>query len=602
VAVPLLGYTDATRRWPVNAKRIIFWGKEPNVGMFTQARSIPNAYVCIDNKSINHEKLIEEANINDWYREVVSGAVPWIVALKEMMLSEKDSKVQEIIEKLELTSRERGELIFECDDNEEKDRVVNFIESGDSANCREVEGRQVIQKDGQWFSYNNKGGMYRISNATFKIERCTWLPNKKKNKGVISGTVQYKGREERFNAPMREFMAHTVRWLREFMVENQMGFLETSKSWERYMTAISNAFNPEEVIQEAREARVGWSKDLTQFVFPNATMSNGLVDEQDLGLPVDGLPCEKVTGRTIATSVLEKFLEPNDLNRNFWASFMCILSNVSAPYYGQSVRKIGIVGSDLFCELFAKGLGLIEEHQPKVTNTSLKKLSAMIQHDVPPYFTFDNNFNTVAKWMEDAISKNVIVQLTEAQAAMFSGEGWRFIHLEDMASGDHLRFGSDILQHAVRTIQTEGVSIDADDPLPGLASLIASWVVSRTDEDTDCAVIYSALNLISDNGLWGDVDAGAAFLYAVFALVMDGQTSITRKGYDKKLSDVVLDGDTVVMYKRVMKKMPFVKSRKKVSEKLFNLGILTHSTPTEWILKRDKWEEIHSRWLSSYQD
>ena len=595
--VPLLGYTAATKHWPVQTNKIVFWGTKPTVEMFRHARHLPNAYVCIADGNIDHEALIHSGDIHAWMQHVMRTAKPWISALKDVILDYPEKLTDKILYTVNLTPMEHGELVFECQP-EEKQKVEEFLQTEGAVNTRTLDNIRILEKDNTWLAQAKDRRLYQISNAVIRIESYAKY-NSNDNEIYLIGVVKHKHKEERFTARMQEFDRNPSKWITQFMAAKGMGLFHVQQRWKPKLKDLIYEFNPAEPRFMEREARVGWTSDLTQFVFPTLTLRGGLIDETGISLPEDELPCAKVTGRPVPKSVLSKFVDKNDSNRGFWAMFLATLYNVTAPYYGHGRRKIGAIGSTQTCDQFANGLGLQNStiQAPKIQ--TLRNLDTKLRHDVPLYLAFDTNFKVVTRWLGEMHTANLMLHLSVGQASMLNGSEWRFVLVPDPDQVPrHMRYAGGVLQCAVQAVQRSKAR--GKDTMKGLARTVENMLYDKLGSGTDVSVVHESLNIVRDESVWGETDPGVQFAYSLFSLLMDGQIHLSHDGYSGRKGHIVAQDKLMSVSRSVLDKFPVKISSKKLNLDLFNANLLVHESPSDWLFDRKRWDKLYTQWLALY--
>jgi len=592
VNLPIVAWHPDTKYWPISPKRTVFWAPDPTVAMYRQARLVPGAYVCAQRNNINFESLLRERDAKSWVHHVMVDSQPWALALKNTLLSMSELGAIKFAKELEITPLETGEILFECD-SDEKARLVDVLDLRLSVRNIMSGDSKIVERDNAWWTYTEKGRIVRVCNAPFAITKSAHYADKG---SYLMGAVTVDGRSEQFMAPADTFMLSPTKWLRKFALRNGMGLVHTLPGWDAKLLDVSTKFNNEKIVHVDRKAVVGWSDSMDSFSFPKLCLINGKVDECDIGMPTDGMPCTKVTGHPTQRSVWSEFMKHTPANRVFWSVLSCISVNMASRLLGHPVRKVGVIGPQRHLSLVCSALDLGVVHAASTTGMS-KKLNPYLGHDVPVCLQPTCSFKALINWLEGSGVSNVLVSLSRAQASMLCGADWVFVDARDMSgSVAHLHAGTNLIADMVRVLQGIG-KLDKELTESGFLSLVASWArLNKCDHDN--LVITGAKELIARGSVYGALNMCESFLFALFTAIMENQVSVSRSTLARKLGDVDISEKLVRVSKNVLQKMATLISPGVLTKELSAFNCLQKSTSAEWLISRQSWDEQYARWLT----
>lgn len=590
--LPIVAWHPATTYWPIAPKRIIFWSPAPSVDTFNQARRLPGAHICTPSTTLDFNAILQERGIKSWVHHVMMGSKPWALALKDTLLGMDEDAAIRFARTLEITPLETGELLFECT-HDEKVVLTNILDLRSSVKNCTIGDTKVIERDNAWWTHTDKGRLIQVTNSVFQLEHSANYGSKG---SYLVGTVTVGERTERFMAPAEEFMSSPSRWLRRFALQKGMGLIQVTNGWDKRLVSIATTFHPEKIQHIESKAIVGWSDNLSRFSFPSVSLTGGRVDECDLGLPTDNMPCTKVTGHPTQRSVWKQFTDDTLVNRVFWAIAGCAAMNMSSRLLGHDQRKIGVIGQQRSLSTIASVLGLCTEHLGNPSGA--QKLNELLVHDVPLCLYPMGGFGQFINWLEGSGVKNVIVPMSYTQATLIGGNDWMFVDARDMHGNiTHLKSGTNLIADVVRVLQSNQLPLAQPGAVDDLLCRIHEWGKANK-HDAVIDVFHSATKLISQDSVYGSVSQCEAFLYALFAMILDDQVQVSRAKMSGKPGDVEIDTATVRVSKSVLQKMMIPFGATEVSDALVVAKYAAEVTSTDWYITKDRWEEQYDRWLA----
>lgn len=589
--LPIVAWHPDLTYWPITPKRTVFWAPIPSVAMFNQARKVMGACICTPSNTVDFDKILQHKETKNWVHHVLVNSRPWVVALKEHLLAMDQAAAIMFAKDLDITPLEIGELLFECT-QDEKQNLAGILDLRSSVKNVMVGDTKVIERDNAWWTHTEKGRLIRVLNATFSLEKSAHYDTKG---SYLIGSMNMNDKTERFMAPASEFMSSPTRWLRAFGLRKGMGLLQTYAQWDNKLVDIATSLNPEKMTHVEGKAVVGWSPDMTKFSFPNVTLTNGRVDECDLGLPTDDMPCVGVTGHPTQRSTWKDFMEDTSVNRVFWSTLAGVAANICAKHGGYTPKRLGIIGPQRNMTLMAATLDMqCIQASPKTAN----KINAHSCHDVPIGVLPQGPFKSFIDWLDVAGVYNIMVNLSHPQAALIGGKSWLFIDARDLGgSVVHFKQGANILADVIRMVQTRTSPIDPVRPDLDILKRMYAWGKQHKCE-MDSAVFEQASKLLIPESIYGALNTCEVFLYSLFAMIQEDQVSVSRAGFSRKVGEVELAEKHVRVSKNILQKMLAPIGTATLTAELGEFGWLLKSSTSEWYLNKEKWEELYAKWAA----
>ena len=591
VHIPIVAWHPDTRYWPINPKRIVFWAPTPNVATFNQARKVSGAYICSPRNNRDFEAILRDKDVKNWVHHVMMDAQPWCIALKDTLLSMDEMDAVKFARELDITPMETGELLFECT-TAEKALLSEVLDLRATVRNALVGDNKIIERDNAWWTYTGKGRLVRVFNASFSID---WSAHYEGKGSYLIGTLTTESKSERFMAPADSFMSGPTKWLRKFALKNGMGIIQVLSGWDSRLIDISFKFNTENVEHIDDKAIVGWSDSFDKFRFPNLSLINGAVDERDLGMPSDGMPCIKITGHPTKRSTWSAFIEDSPSNRVLWAIMSCVAMNTAARMLGQETKKIGVIGPQRNLSLIATSLDL-PAVQAASANSISKRVDTYSMHDIPVCVFPSCGFKSFVNWLEGSGVRNIMIHLSYSQAALLGGMDWVFVDARDMGGAiRHFHSGTNLLADMIRVLQTSGLGKGLNES--GFLDLVPRWLRNNNKCKHDSSVFVSARELITPCSIYGALSNCETFLFSIFTMIMENQLSVSRSMMTKKVGDVDISEKRIRISKNLVQRMLLPVGVSTLTAELNADGYLNKNSTSEWHINRTKWDEQYTKWL-----
>ena len=575
---PVVAYTTKSTRWDVvTAEKIVFFAEDFSTDLFAIACNTPNAYICKPPKEFDIHRKLLYCSPRSWMAEILQYSVHWKTALATWLCHgiQRDEAAA-ALEKLSLTPAVRKELVDSLNDVESKKMLSEFMSSSAYAKRLTFEGSKISERRGKWYT------TVPSTNSEYLVSDCLIR---------FTGTVRagdenyYTGEVVRNNVRKKLFVRTDLprgsqkSWLEDFCLKNGLGCPEISPAWERRLFAVARAFSGE-LPNEVLDPKVGWSRDLTTFRLPNRVVHDGnILDE--VGTPIDGYPCHKVTGRGVTPALIRQLLSDEPGNAEFWATFACMMANVYTPYTKTPPKCIGVVGDINFGATFVKAMDLVPYNG--------------IIHDVPAYLEVSKISAHALRAVSEENS-NVVVDLSPLAASFVISDAWVFVQAnQGVRAWDHGPFVYDLIAHAVRFLQGGSMSLTSYAPDTFLAEF-PKFLTHRffNGKSPNYDVLQKAAELISVGVPFGGKSPGDAFLYGVFLLIQDGDTAISVKK-----NSIMVDSKTVCLPKKVVMSI-LAGDTESVREDLRRRGVLVKSSSTGWYVDRKYWDKLFMKFDREY--
>lgn len=516
--LPLVVYNSKTDQWPILSQRVVFWAPARNMKAFVQARKIPNAAVTLELGSLSLEKvLMQHGDIHTWYSSVIRDAKPWMRAFKEYLVSLDVEHIDAALEEMQLTSVEKGQLLFECSPKEREliNSSANFVEVED---CTYIGSTRIVERDNQWFSAQRNGSLSQVSNTTFRIKQSATFD---KLGEFLVGELKHGDKTVEFFAPLGEISRNAGSWLRRWMIQNGVGVLRVVKSWESKLLDIALSFNDCAIEHIEGDAKVGWSKDLTKFQLPGLSVTGGGIDMTSKFFPMNGLAGENMDGTLVPRPILRKLLADTPFNRYFWALTALSLYNTTARFLKKPDRRVAVVGDSSFLELFCEAVGLSYEIVPGFVRSTQPK--TMPDHDIPTGIQAVGEPSIVFKWAESIKSKNVIIPMSVFEAHTLMQPGWVMLPVQP---GRWDRETTQNLQGLIPALIAQFQLLEGKKDMATLEATIATikaYVAARftnDDKPVSCEIIDDIQFVVRYDSMAGkeltDVERVMHYLFAMY--------------------------------------------------------------------------------------
>lgn len=430
--LPIVVYgLDTNKAWQsVHAQRVIFWGSEPDYTMFTQSKQHPRACIATQPKLREPGPAgLKGRSLPEITTGIRDSAVSWATTIKQFMLKGEFWEISDFMVNLSLSATDIQRIYDVCSSGEKQ--VIQKI-LGHTSKDRYVYigNMQVSESDDGWWI--KRGADRELGcDAVIRIERAVHVVDTKEN--FYEGVVIFKGQEIRFSAPVNEMEKKPADWLRTLLMDH-VGVLRLSRALGPHLVEVAKQLHEPQYVR--RSGRIGWNRESRSYIFPNFSISDGMVDSSLHAkvLNTAEVPAGELYAPSTSEGDWDLALQPDHANAAIWAGLACFMGNMLAPAIGTKPQPIGMVGGagSIGCiigEHLVKELGM-RSVTPRIMKHPLDELNIMTQrHDYPVWLDVASKNRKPSAYLLAEDSANLLMHLVEGEAAALGvGESWVFVH------------------------------------------------------------------------------------------------------------------------------------------------------------------------------
>lgn len=599
--LPLVCYTNDIKTWPLFGSRVVFWNEDADVGLFQQAKKLPQSYVATCSSAVDVSKDADSGDVHAWYNHVLTTALPWHTALKERLINASREQSEAILTELSLSPDELGRLLVSCDQGE-RERLKRIIDGGNVELKCFIGDREVIQRDETWLHLTPKQHLVPVLNGTVELHRTVDYEGQG---NYIAGTVKMYGREYAFQAPADKFLSNPFNWLRSYILRNEGEMLNMPSSWRSSLIDIALAFQGHPQLEHKKmNARVGWSEDKTCFRFPQFSMTRGLLDTELPEMPWDNIPGESISVAPVLLYTLKELTSDNMCNRYFWAFLTAASYNMTAMYYDRQIKYTCCFGNHAMVKMFANRLGLRVFTMKKDSGELDERIG---QHDIPDVLILERGYHEAVRKLLSLGPRNVILSASPTVAAVLAGEFWQFLPMMDTMHGADPRLSvQNVFCAFVKQLQTTKMPSTPWDIAEYTAQLYHTWAQKRLFDDKTAenvpTISEAPLILRTESTVNRPLAPVEKFLYGVFTMIADNtaylmsdgrRTSSKRGGHHRVEVD---DTDLVKIDKTIFSEFVCGPGIKDVQDDATARNIAIESLPAAVCVHKDAWNEAYASW------
>lgn len=555
--LPVVAWNDDTcDAWnAVRAKRVILWDKKVDYRLFDQARRAGGMIATEPQLGSRtpYEYVREQFGIGSILSEMERSARPWLVALKEWMLSHSFVDVAEMLTRLSLTKSEKRELLYFCDDDERL-RIGDFIDNPKISNSILYDSYVVTERGHEWYFRPRRGGAEkRLSNVIIRITKA--LRHEAENKNYYSGVVECEGRTIPFTDPVEDVVNHTFTWLSNILMANNLKPPDISKTWVNRLVGVAQEFEQPKVMSMAE--RVGFEGD--DFAFPMFSISKGVFHPRPDVAFAGAVPAMDIEiPRRIDPENMHRAVDLVPGNSEFWALFACIVANTMGERLhgykdcGAARRCIGLIGKPM--EIVSHAI----ESAYALTRVELKRrdwrkyLTETPAHDLPTVVAHRSTgsaYRRLATWLEDG-HRNIITPMSAPMAFSVSiTDEWVFAVARDDIEGVPTEaLVRKLLPFYIARLQTRDYELpDESNVWRAILEDLRRWIFDVYTEVGDPELTFEkAKTIVRAGSPDGEKHAAKRLLDVVIYMAQTRDLGVNYEGF-QKTDDVSIDSDNKVV-------------------------------------------------------
>lgn len=344
--LPLVGYVDTESKRPRGCwrhfanKKLVFWAPDDPMAAFRQAIR-HNAWVSFsgpDEKTPYHlEAFVNRMTPFDLLSRVQNAARHWTQAVGEFLRHENDNTVIDFISQMEMGNIQIPAMIQKLT-GETRERLQRISRSLHAGREVVVERSRVEERSDGWYLTGRRNSNEPIVNAAIQIDYV--ISHAKAGVTLYKGVIRHNEQKFDFLANKKEFDKAPLNWLSQYMIDNSMGILKYSNSWNSKILQLILSFHEPELVSGIDS--IGYDEKQQRFVLPEYAIEFG----GDVKTHPEGVLAEVVPGRSIE---YPEEISPQELNEIddpiAWAGLISVLANFIAPSRGENPCGIGLLGA-----------------------------------------------------------------------------------------------------------------------------------------------------------------------------------------------------------------------------------------------------------------
>lgn len=479
---PVVGFSDdALAVWDhLEAEKIILWGPQQNVKLFTAARRIGDrahiatAPVFSDN-DMNRAPIESFAghSVNSVLSTMDSTSQPWLAALKDYVISRTNShNVGRLPEKIALSPMEIEKIHSFCR-NDEEARIFDNVYRGGTidVSLSLPSGKKILQRPDGWYRIMPKGEPTLLSSAIPIIDTVIAYPDK----NILSGYVKVGHPDPTqvvtapFRVPEKEF---NINWLRDFCNRTCKKFAHITSTINRDLYDLATRMHQPKVVVGVN--KLGWDGETNAFVLPKRTYRRHGGSSLEECLVHTPHPYETLPDPTdIDQPSSGSFRE---IGPSGWIPFLVGLHHTIAPVFGADKTPVIIECptpdmANKVTRMAAKSLWV-----PYAGSPSLSLLETHLEHhDLPVFCHAENDSGLNACVRHHRPANLVVVAHAGLDFELPDLLGWGRVKVPEGAlEWPALRSAFPLLLHYM--FESDWSAPVAANPMLWVADLVRKWL------------------------------------------------------------------------------------------------------------------------------
>jgi len=344
----LVAYNDNTRNaWnSVKARRVIFWGPEPDQRVFAQARQLglDAGYVTTHpaprNRSVKFHEYLYDTPTQSIPRLMERFALPWPDALAQAVMKRDmdDAILRDLNATLQFNHKERGAIV-EAFPARYRDRVRYSLDDENASRSVTLGGSNILEADASWYIARSNRQRELISDAIVRVEREIIDDD---SKDIFwEGFVRFAGEDIPFHENTKRLSPQSAMfdWLMNVTRSAGLGEPVIQPAWAKRLFGLTQRFSAPRKMHGT--SRLGVRPD-GEILFPKFVIREGKFKKQDTVVRFGELPANGVSApvkrrpRDCDASCEERSL--------FTASAAAFISGLLAPLFGEKPVPVAVAG------------------------------------------------------------------------------------------------------------------------------------------------------------------------------------------------------------------------------------------------------------------
>lgn len=422
-----------TRAWQtVHARRLIFWEREDDLGLYVQSMLHPRAYVSVKPGFLDTDmnERMRGMSVAEIMNRIEQSAKPWGEAMKLFLLNSEYWQVTEALKELELSAVDIQRVYDACSPSE-KARVQQLFGEASVGNYITVGNLRVVESDDGWWIM--RGADRELGcNAIVRLESLVHVIDTGEN--IYEGEVLFRQERIKFRVPVEIVEKNAAKWLRELMMKH-VGVLKLSKAIQSHIIEIAKQFHDPQYVK--RIGRIGWNASAGAFVFPNFSIKNGAFDDSMHAMVLDsaeGVPAAKLYISEPREGDWDLMRDNTPAHATVWAGLAGFMSNMLSSLMGSEPTPLAFVGgygsiASTVGEHLVEELGIPKVKPSKPYNPLHDIPELNRRHDFPVWLNLSEKNRKSIHHVKARDGGNLMTHLFEIEAASAAvGESWTFIN------------------------------------------------------------------------------------------------------------------------------------------------------------------------------
>ena len=425
--------TQTSRAWQtVHARRLIYWEKENDIGLYAQSVMHPRAHVATKPGFVDGElsKHLQRMTVAEITSRIEKAAKPWGSAMKEFLLEAEYWRVSEALKQLQLSAADIQRVYDACSPPE-RVRINQLFGEASAGKYITIGNMRIVESDDGWWIM--RGSDRELGcNAIIRLNSLVHIIDTGEN--VYEGTVSVKHKQVKFRVPVKQVERGAANWLRELMMEH-VGALKLSKSIQSHIIEIAKQFHDPQYVR--RIGKIGWNLQMESFVFPNFSIKEGTFDDSTHAMVLDAandVPASKIYIAEPKEGDWDLLLDNAPEHAAIWAGMAAFMSNMLSPIVGAQPTPVAFVGgygsvANVVGNHLAEELGMVSVIPSKPTDPTYDMPELNKRHDYPIWLNVSEKNRKSVRYLKAIDTGNFMTHLFDMEASSVRvGESWIFIN------------------------------------------------------------------------------------------------------------------------------------------------------------------------------